>query len=346
MPVLFKLWPISSPIFAALHFIIYRHHRKSGQQRRMLMNHRNSFLAPILALLTLAAWQYGNCQNVVQNPTASQTINQPSGTNFNVNGVQTLLWPGVFRIANETGSTMVFRDMTQTDAWFMVTKNLGSSTGDIEFFGNFTNSGALIANGASNNGTSKGAVGTISAPWASVVAVNGVFGGISKGVGSFKIDHPLDPLHKYLQHSFVESPDMMNVYNGLVTLDDNGEAWVLLPNYFQTLNSDYRYQLTSIGRPNPDLFIAQEVAANKFKIAGGKPGSKVSWQVTGIRQDPYAKAHRIQVETEKPLSEQGKYLFPDAYQKQPQDALASAPADKGMVVPVKGDSGHETGNPQ
>jgi hypothetical protein len=88
------------------------------------------------------------------------------------------------------------------------------------------------------------------------------------------------------------------------------------------------------------------VAANKFKIAGGKPGSKVSWQVTGIRQDPYAKAHRIQVETEKPLSEQGKYLFPDAYQKQPQDALASAPADKGMVVPVKGDSGHETGNPQ
>ena len=310
------------------------------------MKHKHLFLVPVLAIFILMAQQQGIGQTIVGNPTASQTINQPSGTNFNVNGVQTLLWPGTFRIANEVGTTMVFRDMTQTDAWFFVTKNLGSSSGDIEFFGNFTNSGALIANGSSNNGTSKGSVGTINNPWASVVAVNGVFGGISKGVGSFKIDHPLDPLHKYLQHSFVESPDMMNVYNGLITLDKNGEAWVLLPNYFQTLNSDYRYQLTSIGGPNPNLFIAEEVAANKFKISGGKPGSKVSWQVTGVRQDPYARAHRIQVETEKPLSEQGKYLFPDAYQKQPQDAVASAPADEPTTIPAKYNSVHETGNPQ
>ena len=31
-----------------------------------------------------------------------------------------------------------------------------------------------------------------------------------------------------------------------------------------------------------------------------RPGVKVSWQVTGIRQDAYANAHRIQVEEEKP----------------------------------------------
>jgi hypothetical protein len=33
-----------------------------------------------------------------------------------------------------------------------------------------------------------------------------VYGTLSKGGGSFKIDHPLDPEHKYLSHSFVESP--------------------------------------------------------------------------------------------------------------------------------------------
>jgi hypothetical protein len=49
-------------------------------------------------------------------------------------------------------------------------------------------------------------------------------GTLSKGGGSFKIDDPLDPAHKYLSHSFVESPDMMNVYNGNITTDRLGLA--------------------------------------------------------------------------------------------------------------------------
>jgi hypothetical protein len=76
-----------------------------------------------------------------------------------------------------------------------------------------------------------------------------ITGNLSKGSGSFKIDHPLDPANKYLSHSFVESPDMMNIYNGLVVLDSHGEAAVSLPDYFQALNSDFRYQLTAIGAP-------------------------------------------------------------------------------------------------
>lgn len=111
-----------------------------------------------------------------------------------------------------------------------------------------------------------------------------IHGMLSKGGGSFKIDHPLDPANKYLYHSFVESPDMMNIYNGVVTLDANGEAVVELPLYFETLNSDYRYQLTAIGAPAPNLYLAEEIYGNHFRIAGGKPGMKVSWQVTGIRQ--------------------------------------------------------------
>jgi hypothetical protein len=140
-----------------------------------------------------------------------------------------------------------------------------------------------------------------------------VVGTLSKSAGSFKIDHPLDPENKYLNHSFVESPDMMNVYNGNVTLDGNGEAWVNLPEWFEALNQDFRYQLTPLGAPGPNLYIAVEVQNNQFQIAGGEPGMRVSWQVTGIRHDPYAQANRIQVEEDKPAEEQGTYLYPEFY---------------------------------
>ena len=140
-----------------------------------------------------------------------------------------------------------------------------------------------------------------------------ITGNLSKGSGSFLIDHPLDPENKYLRHSFVESPDMMNIYNGNVTLDDNGEAEVTLPEWFEALNQDFRYQLTAIGAPGPSLYIAEEISDNQFKIAGGKSGMKVSWQVTGVRHDPYAVANRIRVEEDKPLEERGLYLHAAAY---------------------------------
>jgi hypothetical protein len=49
--------------------------------------------------------------------------------------------------------------------------------------------------------------------------------------------------------------------------------------------------------------VASEVSGNQFRVAGGRPGLKVSWQLTGIRHDSYANAHRIQVEVDKPPSE-------------------------------------------
>src|SRR6185295_5871012 len=142
-----------------------------------------------------------------------------------------------------------------------------------------------------------------------------VTGTLSKGAGSFKIDHPLDPANKYLYHSFVESPDMMNIYNGIVTLDRRGQAVVTMPDWFEALNQDFRYQLTSIGAPGPNLYIAKKIISNTFKIAGGKPGSEVSWQITGIRHDAYADANRIPIEQTKPAREQGTYLHPELFQK-------------------------------
>jgi trimeric autotransporter adhesin len=149
-----------------------------------------------------------------------------------------------------------------------------------------------------------------------------VSGNLSKGGGSFKIDHPLDPANKYLSHSFVESPDMMNIYNGNIGLDGKGEAVVSLPEWFDALNKDFRYQLTAIGAPGPNLYIAEEIAGNQFKIAGGKPGTKVSWQVTGVRQDAFANANRIKVEEEKTGSARGSYLHPELFGQPSEKRLA------------------------
>jgi hypothetical protein len=156
--------------------------------------------------------------------------------------------------------------------------------------------------------------------------VNGnaqVTGSLSKGGGSFKIDHPLDPARKYLYHSFVESPDMMNVYNGTVALDREGRARVELPDWFEALNRDFRYQLTAVGAPAPNLHISSKVADGTFAIAGGQEGQEVSWQVTGIRQDAWANAHRIPVEVEKPTRDEGRYLHPELFGKGENDLVTS-----------------------
>ena len=140
------------------------------------------------------------------------------------------------------------------------------------------------------------------------VAISGT---LSKGGGSFKIDHPLDPANKYLYHSFVESPDMKNIYDGTIITDGAGLATVTLPDWFESLNRDFRYQLTVIGQ-FAQAIVASKVANNQFRIQTDKPNVEVSWQVTGIRQDAFANANRIPVEAEKAPADRGRYLYPEA----------------------------------
>jgi hypothetical protein len=142
------------------------------------------------------------------------------------------------------------------------------------------------------------------------VVVNGSVTGSS---GAFRIDHPLDPSNKYLSHSFVHSPDMKNVHDGSVVADGNGEATVTMPDWFEDLNKDLRYQLTSIGGPAPDLHVKTELEGSQFTVAGANPNQKICWQVTGTRKDAWANAHRIEVEQDKPTKERGTYLFPKGF---------------------------------
>jgi hypothetical protein len=147
---------------------------------------------------------------------------------------------------------------------------------------------------------------------------------LSKATGSFRIDHPQNPENKYLVHSFVESPDMLNVYNGNVTTNTQGRATVSLPAYFEAENLDFKDQFTVIGANFAQTRVAQEVQGNQFVIATDKPNVKVSWQVTGVRNDKYAQQHRLVPEEPKRATERGKYLNPELYGR---------PASEGIAAP-------------
>jgi hypothetical protein len=125
----------------------------------------------------------------------------------------------------------------------------------------------------------------------------------------FKIDHPLFPKDKILRHNVIESSERKNIYTGTATIDKNGEITIKFPDYFQTLNKEFRYQLTATSRTKVPLYLKQEMANNTL-IIGGEPGTQVSWQVTGVRHDTYAKEHPLRIEE---LKTQPGYLHPELF---------------------------------
>jgi hypothetical protein len=173
--------------------------------------------------------------------------------------------------------------------------------------------------GTGVRGESSGPDGVGVFGWGKSGAKAGIFQGavevrgnltVVNGNKPFKIDHPLDPQNKYLLHNAVEAPERKNVYDGLAQLDEDGTASVDLPDWFEALNGDFRYQLTAVGRAAPNLHVAEEISENRFKIVGGEGGMKVSWQVTGTRKDAWAAANPFEIEEAKPQEERGGFPQP------------------------------------
>jgi hypothetical protein len=233
---------------------------------------------------------------------------------------------------NVRDSPAILGEHVPEDSWGIGVRGVGGykgvvgevwPTGDYYYYG----AQGIVSGGSGTNygvfgyalgtGTNYGVYGyavdglaTYSGYFAGDAHVTGDF--TCSGTKSFKIDHPLDPENKYLYHSCVESPDMMNVYNGNVVTDERGHATVELPEWFETLNRDFRYQLTVIGQ-FAQAIVAEEIHDNMFVILTDTPDVKVSWQVTGVRQDPWAEANRMLVEVDKPDHERGKFLYPEGY---------------------------------
>ncbi len=136
--------------------------------------------------------------------------------------------------------------------------------------------------------------------------VNGNLG--VSGTKNFVIDHPLDPEHKTLTHFCTEGAEPLNNYSGNVVTDASGGAVVTLPEWFEAINRDVRYQLTVVderdGADFVQVKVAQKVLDHKFRIRTSAPNIEVSWQVTGVRNDAWVRAHPCVVEQlrEAPLS--------------------------------------------
>ena len=200
-----------------------------------------------------------------------------------------------------------------------------TTTGGYGVYGSSPNTGLYGIGGIGVHGVTTSGNGVWAGLFDGDVGVTGDL--VVNGSKNFKIDHPLDPANKYLVHSCIESPDRMNIYNGNVTTGGDGEAVVELPGYFSALNSDFRYQLTVLGQ-FAQAIIAAEIENNRFTIKTDKPNVKVSWQVTGVRRDAYARAHPMVVEQDKASADKGLYLKPELFNQPPEKKIGPIPPNE------------------
>ncbi len=156
------------------------------------------------------------------------------------------------------------------------------------------------------------------------VVVSGDFTAL--GVKAFTMDYPLDPTNKTLMHAAVESNEVLNSYSGNVVTDASGKATISLPEYFEAINKDFRYQLTVVGGTFAQAMVSKEISNNKFEIATNQPNVKVSWEVKGVRNDARMKMNPFTAVQDKPAAEKGKYLDPKSY-NQPQSKGVSFDAN-------------------
>lgn len=271
----------------------------------------------------------GNVSIGISNPGASSRLAVESATeDYSANIVNSY--------KGNLSRYAVYAECLNSDGYGYGIKSLGGYAGGYLQASAAYYNGAIfgvlgLATGAGNVGTHCGVYGSASG---GAIDYAGYFNGnvhvagtLSKAAGTFKIDHPLDPANKYLSHSFVESPDMMNVYTGTITTGENNEAIAQLPDYFEKLNINYTYQLTVIGQ-FAQAIVLQEIKGNRFTIKTDKSHVKVSWLVTGVRNDPYAQEHRVVPEENKKSGERGKYLYPQGYHASEEQSLIPVPKAK------------------
>ncbi len=157
--------------------------------------------------------------------------------------------------------------------------------------------------------------------WDGPVGQNGP---VMMASGAVRVDHPEDPEERYLELPLAAAGERTVVLDGMITLDAAGAAEVRLPAWFARITERHRYQLTAVGAPAPALHVARELEGDRFTVAGGVPGQKVSWQITGARRDPWAAAHPATAEPHKPAAERGTLLHPELYGR-PAEAALTAP---------------------
>lgn len=149
----------------------------------------------------------------------------------------------------------------------------------------------------------------------------------ASGLKSFVIDHPLDPENKSILHYCAESPMPQNFYVGNCVTDSKGRAWVELPEYFASINTNFKYQLTVVDDSESEDFVqvkvGKEIRENRFLIMSSSPNVKVSWRVDADRNDPYVQYKKPKDIREKTGIAKGTYEYPELYGQPAEKALVN-----------------------
>jgi hypothetical protein len=222
-------------------------------------------------------------------------------------------YPGAILNQDGIGLQVAGGQYTKTEDGGNGVESFGSSSGTTAGFGGFFEGGSTAQTGGdgiyATRGTGTGTDGYAGDFFGDVF----ISGSVVASSKNFKIDHPQDPANKYLVHASIESSEMVNIYSGNVVTDELGNAVVKLPDWFEAENGDFRYQLTVLGGRFAQAIVSTEIHDHQFTISTNATGVKVSWQVTGVRQDAYAKAHPLVVEEPKGDRERGFYIHPELY---------------------------------
>jgi hypothetical protein len=266
-------------------------------------------------------------------PVVSSSTNSPLGTAIRGIATATSGSPiGVSGVTFSPSGTAVFGLSASTAGITYGVEGWSDANGGVGVFGWATAPAGATRGviGLSNSTDGIGVAGIANAPSGMTYGVYGRSDSLdgfgvfcegdfaATGLKAFRIDHPLRPETHYLNHFCAEGPEPYNIYAGVVTLDARGEAWVTLPDYFEAINQNPRYLLTPIGAPMPNLHVAVEVTGNRFKIAGGAPNGRVSWEIKATRNDPWIQRYGYHTTPEKLPQHQGKYLHPELYGHSPE----------------------------
>lgn len=260
----------------------------------------------------------------INNGAGNGVLGNNTGTGRGVEGQSASTGIGVFGLNSGTGVGVQGQSVTTGTG--VIGFNTGAGVG---VQGQNSSTGTAVV-GINTSLTGNGVVGQTAVGSAGfAVFANGDMG--ASGIKPFYIDHPTEPANKYLRHFALESNEVLNVYRGNVILDANGEATVSLPNYFEAINTNFSYNLTAIGAKS-EVFIKEEINKNQFKIAGGLPNQKISWQVYAERNDAYLQQfpEKRAVEINKDANDSGKYLMPELF-NQPKEKGIHHQIDKQPV---------------
>lgn len=214
---------------------------------------------------------------------------------------------GAYAQANSNGGIAVYGDAT----------NSGGATFGGYFVSRSVDGQAVHGVATAGVGTTYGVVGEVGSGSGYGVYFLGRLAG--SGTKLFRIDHPLDPLNKYLLHYCAEGPEPMNAYSGTVVTDDKGYATVKLPDYYESINRDPRIQLTVLDEADSDEFVLVKAVSKPrsgfFRIRSSMPGVQVFWRVDAVRNDAFVRKHGAPVEEIKTGKEKGKYQQPSLYEE-------------------------------